>query len=279
VYAEEWIMISNPKVIGLIAGQGDLPLQIIERCQAQGDQIVAIAFENQTPPETVRLVPHIWLKLGAVDALLTYLRSQKVTHIVMAGGIKRPSLSELSLDWTGTKLLAKVGLMSLGDDGVLTAIIKYLEEQGFTVVGADELLDDLLISQKCLTTVHPSEAEINDIQIARQALSKLGEADIGQALVIQQGLILGVEAIEGTENLINRVQSYRREDGKPILVKMAKPQQNLKADLPTIGLQTVEQCIKNKFAGIAVEAGKTQILKRDEAVDLANKEKIFIVGF
>ncbi|AIK95796.1 hypothetical protein ID47_02180 [Candidatus Paracaedibacter acanthamoebae] len=272
-------MTLNSKVIGLIAGQGDLPPQIIDRCQAQGDQIVAIAFENQTPPETVSSIPHIWLKLGAVDALLTYLRSQNVTHIVMAGGIKRPSLSELSLDWTGTKLLAKMGLMSLGDDGVLTAIIKYLEEKGFTVIGADELLDDLLMPQKCLTTVQPSETEMNDIQIARQVLSKLGEADIGQALVIQQGLILGVEAIEGTENLINRVQSYRREGGKPILVKMAKPQQNLKADLPTIGLQTVEQCINNKFAGIAVEAGKTQILKQDEAVALANKEKIFIFGF
>lgn len=273
------MMVLTPRVIGLIPGQGDLPIRIIERCQAQDNKIVAVALENQTPPETVSSIPHIWLKLGTVGTLLTYLRSQNVTHIVMAGAIKRPSLSELSLDWTGTKLLAKMGLTSLGDDGVLTAIIKYLEEEGFTVIAADELLDDLLMPSQCLTTVHPSDVELNDIQIARQVLSKLGEADVGQALVIQQGLILGVEAIEGTENLVNRVQSYRREGSKPILVKMAKPQQTLKVDLPTIGLQTVEQCIKNNFAGIAVEAGKTQILKQEEAVALANKEKIFIFGF
>ncbi len=272
-------MALKPQIIGLIAGQGDLPIRLIERCQAQGEPIVAVAFENQTPAATVNSIPHIWLKLGTVGALLAYLRSQNVTHIVMAGAIKRPSLSELSLDWMGTKLLAKVGLTSLGDDGVLTAIIKYLEGEGFIVIGADELLDDLLMPSQCLTKVHPTEAELTDIQIARQVLSKLGEADVGQALVIQQSLILGVEAIEGTENLINRVHSYRRDGNKPILVKMAKPQQNLKADLPTIGLQTVEQCIKNNFAGIAVEAGKTQLLQQNEAVELANREKIFIFGF
>lgn len=267
------------KVIGLIAGQGDLPVQIIEQCLSENIPIVAVAFEQQTSPQTVSSIPHIWLKLGTVAPLLNFFHDQKVTHVVMAGAIKRPSLSELSLDWTGTKLLAKLGLNSLGDDGLLTAIIKYMESQGFAVLGSTDLLNDLTVPQKCLTGIQPTEEELFDIKVARDILEKLGQADVGQALVIQQGLVLGVEAIEGTEKLIERVNDYRRQGRKPILVKMSKPQQNLKVDLPTIGIDTVSQCAQADFAGIAVEAGKTQILKRDEAIALANQKGIFILGF
>lgn len=272
-------MAANNKVVGLIAGQGDLPKQIIHQCQGQGIPIVAAAFENQTPPDTVQSVPHTWLKLGTVAALLSYFRSQSVTHVVMAGSIRRPSLAELSLDWTGTKLLAKLGFSSVGDDGLLSAIVKYLEEQGFIVLGATEFLDDLIMPTACLTLAQPTAEEINDIRIAQQILLKLGEADVGQALVIQQGLILGVEAIEGTEKLISRTQEYKRAGRSPLLVKMAKPQQDPKVDLPTIGLETVSQCVKAGFAGIAVQAGKTQFLHRDESIQLANQNKIFIIGF
>ncbi|WP_010297306.1 LpxI family protein [Candidatus Odyssella thessalonicensis] len=272
-------MAANNKVVGLIAGQGDLPRQIIQQCQRQEIPIVAAAFENQTPSDTVQSVPHTWLKLGTVAALLNYFRSQSVTHVVMAGSIRRPSLAELSLDWTGTKLLAKLGFSSVGDDGLLSAIVKYLEEQGFTVLGATELLDDLIMPSACLTLTQPTAEEIRDIRMAQQILLKLGEADVGQALIIQQGLILGVEAIEGTEKLISRTQEYKRSGRSPILVKMAKPQQDLKVDLPTIGLETVSQCVKASFAGIAVQAGKTQFLHRDKSIQLANQNNIFIIGF
>lgn len=273
------MMKNDSKVIGLIAGQGALPVQIIEHCQSKAVPIVAIAFENQTPAQTVTPIPHIWLKLGAVGKVLDYLKSQKVTHILMAGDIKRPALSELSLDWAGTKLIAKLGLSTLGDDGLLSSIIDYLEQQGFQVIGATDLLDDLTAPAGCLTGAHPSEDDILDIALGRKALEQLGTADIGQALVIQQGLILGVEAIEGTEQLIQRTKEYAKPGRKPILVKASKPQQNLKVDLPTIGLGTVEQCIQANLSGIAIESGKTQVLERAKAVGLANEHNIFIWGF
>jgi UDP-2,3-diacylglucosamine hydrolase len=271
-------MVPVKKTIGLIAGQGDLPVQIIERCLTEGCPIVAVAFDNHTSPETVRAIPHTWLKLGMIAPLFDFFRSQNVTHVVLAGGIKRPSLAELSLDWAGAKLLAKLGFNSLGDDGLLKALTRYIEEQGFQVIGTSELLPDLQAPRGCLTTVFPSDDDLQDIRLAQAILTKLGEADVGQALVIQQGLVLGVEAIEGTENLIGRVGPYRRQGRNPLLVKMSKPQQTLKADLPTIGPDTIKQCLQADFGGVAIEAGKTQILKQEETIRLANQGKIFVFG-
>ena len=269
----------SQKIYGLIAGQGDLPIRLLSHFLETGTPAYVVAFEGQTPEETIETVPHIWVKLGAIAPILDYFKSNGVTHLILAGAIRRPSLSELSLDWTGTKLLARIGFKSLGDDGLLSAIVTYLEEQGFCVIGADDILSDLTTPHGNLTTAQPTSEDMDDISRAIQVLYKLGEADVGQATVIQQGLILGLEAIEGTSALIDRTADYRRPGRGGILVKMAKPEQNLRIDLPTIGLETIEKAAASGLVGIAVEAGRSQILGKSETLVLANNHGLFVYGF
>lgn len=267
------------EIYGIIAGQGDLPKKLIQQCQLRQEPVFVIAFEGQTDPETVKDVPHFWTKLGAVSPILNYFKSHKVTHLILAGAINRPSLSELSLDWAGTKLITRIGFKSLGDDGLLSAIISYLEEEGFKVLGADDLLKDLVTPKGSLTLLSPIPEDLEDIKRGIEVLLKLGEADVGQAAIIQQGLVLGLEAIEGTSKLIERISEYKRPGRGGILVKMAKPNQNLRVDLPTIGPETIDKAISSGLVGIAVESSRSQILNRDEAIKKAEKAGIFIYGF
>ena len=269
----------SQKIYGLIAGQGDLPIRLLTHFRDTGTPVYTIGFEGQTPQETLEMAPHVWVKLGAIAPILDYFKSNGVTHLILAGAIRRPSLSELSLDWTGTKLLARIGFKSLGDDGLLSAIVTYLEEQGFSVVGADDVLSDLTTALGILTTAQPTSEDMADISRAVEVLCKLGEADVGQAVVIQQGLILGLEAIEGTTALIERAAHYQRPGRGGILVKMAKPNQNLKVDLPTIGVETIEKAAASGFVGIAVEATRSQILGKSETLALANNHGLFVYGF
>ena len=268
-------MMTQDRVIGLIAGSGDLPKQILTQCLQSNTPVHVIAFEGQTPTDTVEGTSHLWLKLGAVSPLLDYFKKHKVTHIVMAGGIKRPSISELSLDWTGTKLLARVGLGSKGDDGVLSAITGYLQEQGFEILSAADLLP-ITVGAGILTGgADPVEFE-DDIQRGLAILNALSDQDVGQSVVIQQGLVLGIEAVEGTEELIHRSGSYQRPGRKPILLKWSKSGQSRLVDLPTIGADTIDQCVKAGFAGIIIEADVTQILDKENVIKLANTAGLFI---
>lgn len=266
-------------IYGLIAGKGDLPCRLIEHFHKCSQPFHVIAFDGQTPPTTVSGCDHLWVKLGTVGPIFDYFKRNGVTHLVLAGGIQRPTLSELSLDWAGTKLLTRIGFKSLGDDGLLSAIVKIFEEQGLTVVGADELLQDILVPTGQMTKTAPCEDDFKDIQRGIEILKKLGEVDVGQAAVIQQGLVLGLEAIEGTSELIERVRLYQRAGRGGILVKMAKPHQNLKVDLPTIGPETIKKMNQSGLVGIAVESGRSQIINKDETLALADQYGIFVYGF
>lgn len=270
---------SSEIVYGLIAGKGDLPCRLMEHFRQCAQSFHVIAFDGQTPPETVSGSDHLWVKLGTVAPIFDYFKKKGVTHLVLAGGIKRPTLSELSLDWAGTKLLTRIGFKSLGDDGLLSAIVKVFEEQGLTVVGADHILQDIHVSQGLLSHMAPSDDDFKDIQRGIEILKKLGEVDVGQAAVIQQGLVLGLEAIEGTSELIARVRHYQRSGRGGLLIKMAKPHQNLKVDLPTIGPETIEQMQQSGLIGIAIESGRSQILNKEKTLALANQYGIFVYGF
>lgn len=272
-------MTSRPIVkLGLFAGQGDLPVEIIQYCQQNSIDLYVIAFENQTPLETVKGIPHTYVGLGAIGRILEILKGQQIKDIVFAGGIRRPAFSELSLDWIGTLWLTKIGMTTLGDDGLLTALTRNFEAEGFRVHSPADFLTDFLAKPGCATLNQPTADDIVDINRAFVILKQLGDLDIGQALVIQQGLILGIEAIEGTSLLIERVKAYKRLGRGPILIKGSKPNQSLKVDLPTIGPQTVEQAYSSGFAGIAVESNRTQLLNQKETLRLADQYNMFILG-
>jgi len=264
--------------LGIVAGGGRLPQRLVESCRAAGRDIFVLALEGAAEPETVRGVPHAWCRMGAAVKGLSVLRENNVTELVLAGSVQRPSLSTLRPDWRAAKLFARIGYRAIGDDGLLSAIIRELEQEGFRVLGVDQLLEGELAAEGPLGAVKPNPQSEPDIKHGLRIACALGDLDIGQAAVVQQGLVLGVEAIEGTDELLRRCTTLRREGLGGVLVKIAKPGQERRADRPTIGPRTGALAAEAGLAGIAVEAGATVVLDRDEVIGAADREGLFVVG-
>ena len=218
------------------------------------------------------------MRLGAVTAGIDVLRLANCEDVVFVGAVERPSLLNLGLDVRGTKLFAKYGKAALGDNHLLSIIVKELENEGFNVLGADDLLEELLVEEGTLGCHRPDEAAEIDIHRGLQVAKALGALDVGQAVVAQQGVILGVEGIDGTDALITRCAILQREGPGGILVKAKKPGQERRVDLPTIGIETMLACASAGFRGIAIEAGVTLVLHRDAVVAAADQAGLFLVA-
>jgi hypothetical protein len=264
--------------LGIVAGSGDLPRRLIATCRSAGRPCFLLAFEGQTDRETAEGVPHRWTRLGAVQEALDALREAGVVEIVLAGRMKRPSLSSLSADVKGAAMLARIGLRAFGDDSLLRAIKAELEREGFRIVGPDSVLESLISESGPFGRHAPNEPALADIARGIAVARALGTVDVGQAVVVQQGIVLGVEAVEGTDALLARVRDLRRDGTGGVLVKLAKPGQDRAMDLPTIGPTTVRLAQAAGLVGIAVEAGGTLIVDRPELVRLADEFGLFVVG-
>lgn len=266
--------------LGLIAGGGDLPLRLIAAAAADRRDIYVLAIEGQAdlPPASLAVMPHAWVGIGKVGRMLDLLRANGVRDLIFAGRIKRPSFIGLMPDARGAKFMAKVAGKALGDDGLLRAVIAELEGEGFRVLGPDELLGDLLMPEGVLGRVQPDAAAWRDIRHGLTIAHGIGALDIGQAVVVQQGLVLGVEAIEGTDALLARCADLKREGPGGVLVKAKKPAQERRVDLPTVGRRTVVGAAKAGLRGIAVEAGQGLLLDRDGVIAEADRLGLFLVG-
>ncbi len=265
--------------LGILAGAGELPLRIIEACRAADRPFFVLAFEGSADPALLAGAPQAWVRLGAAGEGLRLLRENGVEELVMAGAVRRPSLLQLRPDWRTAKFFARVSYRALGDDGLLRSVIRELEDaEGFRVIGADALLGPALAPAGPLGRLAPDEQAQQDIALGFRIVRALGALDIGQAAVVQQGLVLGVEAIEGTDALIERCRALRREGPGGVLVKGMKPGQERRADLPTIGPRTVARAEAAGLGGIAVEAGATLVLDRDATVAAADRAGLFLVG-
>lgn len=271
---------SSTAKLGIIAGSGDLPARLISACQKMGREVFVLAFPEATDMEAIANVPHEQVKLGAIGHAMNLLRIHGVQEIVMAGRIARPSISTLRPDMGAAKLLARLGhTFFSGDDKLLSAVIAFLEDEGFKVVGVDEILAELLAPEGLIGIAYPDKRAQADIEQGAKIARAIGALDVGQAIIIQQGVVLGVEAAEGTDGLIERCGQLKMEGGGGVLIKIKKPKQERRADLPTIGVQTVENIHKAGFAGIAIEAGGSLILDRKAVARTADAYGIFVVGF
>jgi UDP-2,3-diacylglucosamine hydrolase len=265
--------------LGILAGAGELPLRVVEACRAAERPFFVLAFEGWADPAIAADAPHAWVRLGAAGEGLRILREHGVDEVVMVGGVKRPSVLQLRPDWRTAKFFARIGYRALGDDGLMKAVIHELEEvEGFRVVGVDSILSGALAPAGPLGRAAPDEQAQHDIAHGFRIIRALGALDIGQAVVVQQGLVLGVEAIEGTDALIARCGALRRDGPGGVLVKGAKPGQERRADLPTIGPGTVAGAAAAGLRGIAVEAGSTILVDRAELVAAADRAGLFVVG-
>jgi UDP-2,3-diacylglucosamine hydrolase len=269
--------------LAVLAGGGPLPAEVVGAARAAGREVFVLAFEGETDPAVVEDVPHQWVSLGAVGGALRALHAAEAEDVVMIGPVRRPSLATMRLDWRGLQVLTRLGLglgpgAGFGDDRLFKAIVGELEGEGFRVIGADQVIDQLLAPEALLTRAAPDAAAAGDIAHGIEVAMRLGELDVGQAVVVQQGLVLGVEAVEGTDQLLARCAALRRDGPGGVLVKLKKPKQERRADLPTIGPGTVRAAAAAGLAGIAVHAGNCLIIERAEMVEAADRAGLFVIG-
>ena len=266
--------------LGVIAGGGSLPLRVVQAASALGRPVHIVVLEGHGDPVTYAGQSHVTLRWGLAAQMLTWLKQHGVKEVVLAGNVTRPSLLSLRPDAASMKLLGRIGRAAFnGDDSILRAVMKVLGEEGFEVVGAQALLAGLLPQAALLAGPMPDDVARADIARGLAVCHAIGAVDVGQAVVVQQGLVLGVEAIEGTDALIRRAGALRREGPAPILVKAPKPAQSELADLPTIGPITVASAHAAGLRGLAFQAGGTILLERETTIAAAEAAGIFLLAF
>jgi DUF1009 family protein len=272
--------------VGIIAGGGALPLEVARDLAAQGlEPFVLIVEGEATPGSGLDRYPHETLTLERLGSLVGTLRRHKITHVVLAGEIRRrPRLAAMRIS---LGLLAIVPLvvaaLARGDDGLLKVVVRGLEARGFTVLGAHEVVPELVATEGVLTRKAPSVADRRDMEAACEAAKAIGALDIGQGAVAIGGRAIALEGIEGTNGMLERVKELRghgRLAGKAggVLVKCAKPGQELRADMPTIGPRTVELAHAAGLAGIGVEAERSLIMEGPAMIARADTLGLFVVG-
>lgn len=268
-----------PAPLGILAGSGPLPGQVATAARAAGRAVFLIGFEGFAEPAVLAPFPHAYARLAAAGRILHLLRSQNCRDLVLVGPVRRPSILALRPDAEGARILARVGRAAFaGDDGLLAAVVRVLGEEGFRVIGAHEILTEVLAPAGLLSRAAPDAQALADIERGAAVVAALGAVDVGQACVVQQGIVLAVEAVEGTDAMLARAASLARPGPGGVLVKLVKPGQDRRADLPTLGPRTIEAAAGAGLRGIACEAGGTIFTDRARMVELADASGIFLLG-
>jgi DUF1009 family protein len=255
--------------LGIVAGGGPLPRLVAEAAVAAGREVFTLGFSGITDPETPadRLVP-----LGALGRALVALREAGVDDVVLVGPVPRPRLADLQPDLRAIRLVARIAQRRIGDDAALRAVIAEIEAQGHRVVGADAVAPCLVAPLGPLAGRTADVASLRDLAIGIEACSSLGDA--GQAVLVRRGEVIGREDRGGTDRMLSAIAPG---DGG-VMVKMAKPCQDRRVDLPTIGPQTVELAAARGLRGLFVEAGATLLIDRRGIAERADGYGLFVVG-
>jgi len=269
----------NISKLGIIAGGGDLPCRLIDRCFELGIEPYLVGFKGQTPAETMRSdLKHVWVGLGCAGKIIEFFKSNNVSDLVMIGGVRRPSLSEIKPDFRGVQILSRIGFRALGDHGLLDALKKELENDGFSLHGFYDFCEQFIMPEGDLASVSPLSEDNESIALGLDASQGIGALDIGQSVIVQQGLVIGVEGVEGTDALIERCSPLLKKGRGGILVKTCKPQQDERLDMPVIGRKTVIQAAQYGLIGLVFQAGKTIIVDPKTVAKCADQYKIFVHG-
>lgn len=262
-------------MLAIICGSGEYPLGVAQRCVDLNENFVlvflsGIADLSYNWPS----VTSSYVSLGEVGKLLEFCKKNSVDKVVMAGAVKRPNILDISFDSEGKKWLLKAGMkIFLGDDGLLRAIGALFEENGMEIISGKNFLES---AEDINTKIQPSEQDLFDMKKGISVLKALGNEDVGQAVIVENGIVLGIEGVEGTDNLIKRIKQLKKTEKGGVLVKMAKASQDLRLDLPTIGIKTLENVHASALNGIAFEKGKCIVLNRSELIKFADENNLFI---
>ncbi len=267
------------KPIGILAGGGGLPEQIAGILQAQGRAVHIVGLLGEAEVGIARY-PHTWANWGAIGRMMAAFRNAGCKELVIVGSVTRPDLRKVRPDLGLIRAIPTIlQLFGGGDDHVLRNIVRFFELQGFTVRGVYDVTPELVMATGAIGAVQPSTAHASDIAAGFALIDALGSADIGQAVVISNGRVLAIEAAEGTDRMLQRLQS--RGAGLTrggVLIKRPKPGQELRVDLPAIGPRTIHWCVALGLSGIAVQAGKVLVVDRSVLIEKANADGLFVTG-
>ena len=263
-------------LLGLIAGNGPFPLEFVRAANAAGRPVLAVCHKDETDPNIASLVSHVeWIKVGELGRLVDTFASAGVTEVAMAGGINRVRLfGGVKLDARGIKLLAKI--KSTKDDLIMRGIADELQSEGIQVIECTRYLSESLAPEGLLTKTKLTEEENTDISVGIEAIKAMSSQHIGQVVVVREGVIVAVEAVEGTDATIRR--GGELGGAKCVVVKCAKLTQDMRFDVPTVGIRTIETMTAVKARVLALEAGRTLIMNKEETVKKAEKAGISVVG-
>ena len=263
---------------GLIAGNGDFPFLVLEGARSQGIEMAVIAIKEEASPALERAAKRLhWVSLGELSRTIELLHQEGVKRAVMAGQVKHNKIfSAIRPDWKLAKLL--FALPSKNTDSLIGAVAKVLEEEGIELVNSTEFLGPLLPQEGVLTRRAPSEEEAADIVYGRRIAHEIAGLDLGQTVVIRDCACLAVEAMEGTDETIER--AGRIASGQRItVVKVSKPQQDMRFDVPVIGAKTIEVMRRSGATALAIDAGRTLLFERDALIGAADEASIAIQAF
>ncbi len=264
------------KKLGLIAGNGKFPLIFAEEAKRDGFNVVAVAHRGETPDEIEKIVDHVtWIYVGQLGKIIRTFRRAGVTDAVMAGGIRKAKLfGNFRPDVRGVRFLARV--KSREDDALLRGVAQELEQEGIKVVESTLCLSHIVAAEGVLTQRSPTASQWDDIRLGFRLAKEIGRLGIGQTVIVKDQVIVAVEAVEGTDAAIERAGTLAKSGC--VVVKTSKPQQDLRFDVPAVGVETIKKLHQMRGAVLALEAGKTILLEKEKLLRDADEFGIAVVA-
>ena len=269
--------------LAIICGGGSLPFAVADTVAKHGRPVVLFAIRGWADPQRVAAYPHHWTALGQFGWFCRVARREGCRDVVLIGSVARPAIWKIRPDFKTLRLLPRIfGIFRGGDDHLLSGVAGIFEEHGFRLIGAHEIAPEILMPEGPLGSKLPSDRDRADIAKGLALLDATSRFDIGQAVVVAAGRVLAVEAAEGTDHMLARIEELRSNGrmarGRGVLVKAAKQGQDRRVDLPSIGPQTILGAARAGLAGIAVVAGSTIVAEPDQIAELADREQLFVLG-
>jgi hypothetical protein len=269
----------HPPALGILAGGGMLPGRVAAAAAAAGREVFLLGLEGFAEASVLAPWPHATVRIGAAGRILALLREHGCRDLVLVGPVRRPSLLDLRPDAEGARLLTRIGRAAFaGDDGLLAAVVRVLGEEGFRILGAHDILTEAVGPKGLLSRSRADAAAMADIARGVKVARALGAVDVGQCCVVQQGIVLAAEAAEGTDAMLARAATLRWPGPGGVLVKLVKPGQDRRADLPTIGVGTIRAAAAAGLRGVAFEAHGTLLAEREAVVAAADEAGLFLLG-
>jgi UDP-2,3-diacylglucosamine hydrolase len=269
-------MPEEPEHVGIIAGGGGFPLLVADAARSRGCRTVAVAHEGETDPVLADHVDElVWVRLGQLGRLIRVFRNRGVKRVMMAGTIaKRRMFSRLRPDLKGLAIMSRMAVFH--DDGILRNVSREMEKEGIAVIPSTWFLPDLVAPSGVLTRRKPTKGEMNDVRFGWRIAKELGRLDIGQCVVVRSRTVLALEAMEGTDETIRRGGGIAGE--KAVVVKVSKPSQDMRFDVPSVGPGTIRVMNEVKASVLAVEAGKTLVFEMPAMLALADESGVSVIS-